>query len=102
MGPTNDERLARIRDVVDRALREYSRGYANTDAAETHEIAERELLMAYMRQYATVLALLEVDELTDLSMLAGRGAVMDRYLGQASRGGRDASDRESREDEGPG
>jgi hypothetical protein len=102
MGPTNDERLAKVRDVVDRALREYSRGYVNTDAAETHEIAERELLMAYMRQYATVLALLEVDELTERSMLATRRAVVDRYLGQARRGGRDPSDGQSREVEGPG
>ena len=84
MHPTADERLARIREVADRALRYYATGYLNTDAAEEHVIAERDLLMAYMRQLTGVMVLLDGDELDDRAMLRERVEVEARYIEAAA------------------
>jgi hypothetical protein len=80
MEPTIEERLARIREVTHNALRYYATGYLNTDAAEQHVIAERDLLKAYMTDLANIVALLEGDELDDRAMLATRREVLSRYV----------------------
>lgn len=78
--PTVEERLARIREVAHRSLRYYATAYLNTDVAEEHVIAERDLLMAYMTDLANVMALLDGNELDDRAMLAARHEVLSRYI----------------------
>lgn len=80
MEPTAEERLARIREVTDRGLRYYATAYLNTDVGEEHMIAERDLLMAHMRQLANVVALLEGSDLSDRAMLGVRHDVVSRYV----------------------
>ena len=59
MGPTVEERLARIRAVAHRGLRYNATAYLNTNVAEEHVLAERGLLKAYMTDVANIMALLE-------------------------------------------
>jgi hypothetical protein len=80
MEPTDEQRLARVREVAHRSLRYYATAYLNTDVAEEHVIAERDLLMAYMTDLANVMALLEGDELDDRAMMAARHDVVRRYV----------------------
>ena len=80
MKPTAEERLARIREVSDRALQYFATAYLNTDPAEQHVIAERDLLKAYMTEVANVITLLDEDALDDRSMMSARHAVIDKYL----------------------
>ena len=84
MEPTVEERLARIREVAHRGLRYYATAYLNTDVAEEHVIAKRDLLIAYMRELANVMALLEGNELDDRAVLAARPYVLSRYIEAAS------------------
>ena len=83
MSPTAEDRLARIREVSDRGLHYYATAYLRTDPGEEHVIAERDLLMAYMRQLANVVALLEGDDLSDRAMMNRRHEVVDRHLEEA-------------------
>ena len=78
--PTVEERLARIREVAHRSLRYYATAFLNTDVAEEHVIAERDLLMAYMTDLANVMALLDDNELDDRAMLAARHEVLQPYI----------------------
>lgn len=80
MEPTVEERLGRIREVADRGLRYYATAYLNTDDAEMHTIAERNLLRAYMTELSNVMAILEGEDIGDRAMLAMRHGVIDRYL----------------------
>ena len=56
MEPTEEQRLAHIREVAHRSLRYYATAYLNTDVGEQHVIADRDLLMAYTRDLANVIA----------------------------------------------
>jgi hypothetical protein len=78
--PTQDERLARIREVVDNGLRYYATAYLRTDEAAEHVVKDRTSLMGEMIQLANLAWLLDRDELDDRSMLGGRGEIVQRYL----------------------
>jgi hypothetical protein len=80
MRPSAEQRLARIQEVTDGALRYYLTAYLRTDEAEEHTMKERDLLMVYAMQAANVQALLEGDDLLDRSMLRDRHEVVRRYL----------------------
>ena len=80
MSPTADERLTRIRYVLHRGMRYYATAYLKTSPQEEHVIAERDLLQSHMLDYATVMALLEGDELDDRSMMETRHHVVSRYI----------------------
>ena len=69
--------MARIREVTDLALRYHATAHLRT---EHHEIAERDLLISYMRGSANVMALLENDDLGDRAMLDRRREIVQRYL----------------------
>ena len=79
MSPTRDERLRRIREVLDRGLRYYATAYDRTPLETTHTMAERDLLRAYITHYATVFALLEGEDLDDRSIMEGRHRIAERY-----------------------
>lgn len=80
MGPNAEQRLARIEEVSDRALRYYLTAHLRTDEEEEHTVKQRDLLMAYAMQAANVQALLEGDDLGDRSMLRDRHEVVRRFL----------------------
>lgn len=79
MEPNAEQRLARIHEVTDGALRYYLTAYNRTDEAEEHSIKTRELLMGNARQAANVMALLEGEDLSDRAMLSERHEVVCRY-----------------------
>jgi hypothetical protein len=80
MSPNAEQRLERIQEVTDGALRYYLTAYLRTGEGEAHTVNERDLLMSYAMQAANVQVLLEGDELDDPSMLRDRHEVVDQYL----------------------
>jgi hypothetical protein len=80
MPPSEEQRLARIREVNQGALRYYLTAYLRTDEEEEHTVNQRDMLMAYATQAANVQALLDGDDLDDRSMMLERHEVGRRYL----------------------
>jgi hypothetical protein len=80
MPPSEEQRLARIREVNQGALRYYLTAYLRTDEEEEHTVNQRDMLMAYATQAANVQALLDGDDLDDRSMMLERHEVVRRYL----------------------
>lgn len=80
MGPSAEQRLARIQEVTDGALRYFLTAYLRTDEAEERTSNQRDTLMAYAMQAANVQALLEGEDLDDRSMMRDRREVVRRYL----------------------
>jgi hypothetical protein len=80
MEPTAKERLARIREVTDEGLHYFATAYLKTNVAEAHRITQRDLLMAYMTEYANIVALLDDVDLGERAMMRARREVVSRYL----------------------
>jgi hypothetical protein len=84
MEPTTEQRLQRMREVLDGGMRYYATAYLNTPAEREHLIPERDLLRSHMRHYAAVMASLEGDAPDDRSMMRIRHQIVERYV-QAAR-----------------
>lgn len=83
MTPSDEDRLNRIRAVIDRALRYYATAYLATDKEQEHIVPDRTLLHSKLLELANVMALLDGDELDDRSMMKDRHSIVDRYLARA-------------------
>lgn len=76
--PTVDERLQRVREVTERALRSYATAYLGESDA-----AEKERLRLYMDLVAPYLALADRPDIDDRGMLGWCEAIVRRYIEEA-------------------